>query len=242
MVASRDAGGRCASRRSRGLAGREAGRVPADQRLDRRVGRVADATTAAAGADQRRRRWPSAAAPPPRRAGGPGRAPARCRAARRRRSRPRPPARRPGWPRRSPARRRPRPAPGRRPTCGPRCRGNARPSSSAVRVSPTTGARRPRWPHSGQAQASSAVPHHRQAGGAVAAPSASGPVQTRQRAGVRQRSQARAAAYPLRGVCTSTGPVASASRIAWCTSVGIRAARASGSRPARARRRRRPRR
>ena len=71
---------------------------------------------------------------------------------------------------------------------------NVRPSSSAVRASPTTGARRPRWPHSGQAQASSTAPHHRQVGGAVAEPSASGPVQTPHRAGVRQRSQASAAA------------------------------------------------
>ena len=36
----------------RGLAGREAGRVPADQRLHRRVGRVADDDRATAGADQ----------------------------------------------------------------------------------------------------------------------------------------------------------------------------------------------
>ena len=77
---------------------------------------------------------------------------------------------------------------------------NDRPSSSAVRVSPTTGARRPRWPHSGQAQASSAAPHHRQVGGAVAEPSASGPVQTRQRAG-----GAAALAGEGRGVAAARG-------------------------------------
>ena len=51
---------------------------------------------------------------------------------------------------------------------------------------------------------------------------ASGPWQTEQRAAVRQRSHASAAAYPSRGVCTSTGPVARASPTTSCTGVGIR--------------------
>ena len=58
-----------------------------------------------------------------------------------------------------------------------------------------------------------------------------GPVHTAQRAGVRQRSQASDAAYPRRGVCTSTGPAlepGATARRATC--LGIRAARASGSR------------
>ena len=50
-----------------------------------------------------------------------------------------------------------------------------------------------------QAHASTTVPHHRHAGGAVGPDTPSGPVQTSHRAGVRQRSQARDAAYPRRG-------------------------------------------
>ena len=91
--------------------------------------------------------------------------------------------------------------------------GSDRPSSSAVRACPTTGARRPRWPHSGHAQAEAFTPHQRHAGAAAGPVVASGPVQAAQRAEVRQRSQASAAAYPLLGVWTRTGPVSSALRI-----------------------------
>ena len=65
----------------------------------------------------------------------------------------------------------------------------------ALRAIDTWLPRREEWvgPHSGQAHAGSAVPHQRQVGGAVAEASASGPEQTRHRAGVRQRSQASAA-------------------------------------------------
>ena len=43
--------------------------------------------------------------------------------------------------------------------------GRARPISSAVRASPSTGARRPRPPHSGQAQPGASVAHHAHSGG-----------------------------------------------------------------------------
>ena len=149
-----------------------------------------------------RPRWPparpgpprraSGAAPPPRCAGRAGPSPARCRAGRRRRSRRRRPARHPGW--------RPRSAglagtvattwsP---PEATTGVEAKARPSSSAVRRSPTTGARSPRWPHSGQAHASSTAPHQRQAGGRA------GPA-TRERSGAHRAAGGRAAALAGQG-------------------------------------------
>ena len=65
-----------------------------------------------------------------------------------------------------------------------RTAGNARPSSSAVRASPTTGARRPRCPHAAHAQAGWSVPHQRQISGRVGR-------------GQRQRARADAAAGGL---------------------------------------------
>ncbi len=72
--------------------------------------------------------------------------------------------------------------------------GNERPSSSAVRASPTTGARSPRWPHTGQLHAGWSVPHQPHRGGAAGPGMARGPWHSGHRAPVRQRSQARAAA------------------------------------------------
>ena len=88
--------------------------------------------------------------------------------------------------------------------------GNARPSSSAVRDSPTTGARRPRWPHSAQAQAGWSVPHQRQRGAAAARAMVSGPRQAPGRPGSGRRCgsvRRPARRRSRRGVCTSTGPV-----------------------------------
>ena len=139
------------------------------------------ASTSPPGPDQRGGVQPSGVRPPRRRAGRPrasgqpgveqdhGGVPAARR-----------PARRRGWPRRSS---------GRSATVA-RTRsplevrivvaGKARPSSSAVRASPRTGARRPRWPHSGQAQPSWTAPHQRHAGGVGRRRSiASGPVHAR---------------------------------------------------------------
>ena len=174
-----------------GLAGGEAGRVPAHQRLERRVGRVADRDHAPA------RSGPGAAALTQRRS-----ASSSARRSTRDEQQPgveqhdggvaavghRLGARRRDHDLR--ARRRRSPAPPSPELVRTRVPGKARPSSSAVRASPSTGARSPRWPHSAHAQASATVPHQRQAGGVVGPVSASGPWQAAQRAGVRQRSQA----------------------------------------------------
>ena len=71
---------------------------------------------------------------------------------------------------------------------------NIRPSSSAVRASPRTGARSPRPPQVPHAQVASTWPHQRHCGGTVGPDTTSGPVQTVQRAGARQVSQASEAA------------------------------------------------
>ena len=98
--------------------------------------------------------------------------------------------------------------------------GKVRPSSSEVRTSPTTGARRPRWPHTAHAQPGWSVPHHPQRGGAAARGMASGP--GRPSSGRRCGSARRPAPRRTRarGVCTSTGPVFSASPTTSCTSGG----------------------
>ena len=227
----------------RGLAGGEAGRVPADQRLHRRVGGVADDDRAAAGADQ---------------ADGVGPAPQRLLLdpqVGQAEHQPgveqddggvatgRPPARRPGWRRRWPARRRPRPAPGRRPTCGPRCRRTSGPAPRrcgsrprpvpAGRGGRTRGRPRPRRP----------LPHHRQVGGAVADAE-------RQRAGADPAAGRGAAALAGegRGVarCAGSAPAPARSRARRGSRGAPRSAPGwpgpAGRGPARARRRRRPRR
>ena len=138
-----------------------------------------------------RPRWTTGAAPPRRRACCRGRAAARCRGVRRRRSPPAATGSAPGVAttiRRSSS----TSARIRSPlevTTGTGA--NARPSSSAVRASPITGARRPRPPHSAHAQYGASVAHQRQRGGVVGPVSASGPLHTAHRAGVRHRSQAK---------------------------------------------------
>ncbi len=233
IVASRLAGGRWASWRSSHLARGEAGRVPAHQGLHARGGRG------------RRRRRP----PPPGRASAGGVAPpaqrlllgaqvdrgpaaARCRAGR---TAAYPPAatgsRARAWPRR-PAAPRPPSASTRSPPSG------AHPGPREGPAELLGGPRRPRAPGRagrggrtpGSAQRRAGAAHQRQAGGVVGPVSASGPWQAAHRAGVRQRSQASAAAYPARGVCTRTGPVAEAARSASWTSV--RHPRARGRRVA----------
>ncbi len=69
-------------------------------------------------------------------------------------------------------------------------RGNALPSSSAVRRAPTTWARSRNDPHSGQCQSFSVSPHHPHVSRASAEGASSGPSHRRHRAGVRQRPQA----------------------------------------------------
>ena len=142
-----------------------------------------------------RPRWPSGVRPPRRCAGRDGRASARCRAARRRRSRPRPPARPRAWPPRSPAAARPRPArsargrrPHRRRREGPaELLGGARVADDRCPQAAVAAHR------AGPGRVVGAAPAA--AGGAAAARGmASGPWQTEQRAAVRQRSQASAAA------------------------------------------------
>ena len=176
------------------LAAGEAGRVPADQRLQRRVGGLArprppGRPAGRAGPGPPRRA--TGAGPPRRCAGRCGPASARCRAAPRRRSRPPRPAPRPGWPRRS----RIGLDRGQHPVAagGAHRHRRERPADllgGALRL-PAPVPAGPRPPHSAQCQAGRRVPHHRQDGGWCGGGRRSGPVQTGQRAGVRHRSQAR---------------------------------------------------
>ena len=213
-VASREAGGRCADCRSSSSRRGEAGRVPAHQRLQRRVAtarrRPPPGRPRPRGPGQRRGVRASGAAPPPRRAGRCGPASARCRAAPRRRSRPPRPARRPGvaTTTRRPGRR-PWPAPGRRPRCAPAPAGTPgrAPRRSAAR--PATGARSPRPPQLGAAprpaarRAAPAAGRRPVRGGQPRA----GRCRPGSAPGCGSVSQARRWRSPAAGVCTSTGPV-----------------------------------
>ena len=109
--------------------------------------------------------------------------------------------------------------------------GNALPSSSAVRRAPQT-ARTASDPHRAQRSAVSSRPHQRHTAPiASRSGSESGPVQCLQRAIVRQRPQANAGTYPLRGTWTRTGRPASSADRAACSAIdGSRALCAAGSR------------
>ena len=152
------------------LARGEARRVPAHQRLQRRVGRRRrPRPPGRRGRDQRRGVGPAAQRLLGGAQVGAGRAAARCRAARRRRSRRSATGSAPGVATTIAGlvvdRRRARASPLEVRTRVP---GKARPSSSAVRASPSTGARRPRCAalRAGPGRRP-AVPHQRQAGGSV---------------------------------------------------------------------------
>ncbi len=175
------------------LAAGETDRVPAHQGLQARVRGVPHAQRPGRRRSQGARGG-SVGPPAYGLLGGPqvraGRAGARCPAAPPRRSRRSRPARPRAWPPRSPD------AVDRRQHAVPEddvrtmTPGRARPSSSAVRASPSTGARRPCPPHS--AASPSRVPGGAPGalGRALGPRSRSGPWQTVHRAGVRHRSQA----------------------------------------------------
>ena len=107
--------------------------------------------------------------------------------------------------------------------------GNARPSSSAVRLAPTVTARSFVPSQTGHRQAPALVPHSTQRGSPPLRGTARAPPHATQRAGSRQRSHASAGALPGLATCTSTGPSRTASWACRHAAEGMRADPGSGA-------------